>query len=254
MAGLSATTVHLTPYGTDQAPEVWLVAEVLAADDFRILSDMHGESAPATDAREYADRFTLDGLDGAENDALRARLDWVLLIRDGRLPGEPADSALEGLSERQRTVVVAKRSGVPDRTLREWVKRYRESGLAGLVDRRASRDTTAWLTIDAKWRVAFDAVLGDYPNRTKVTDKLLVERVRAEAAARFGKDVPEVSDRQLLRYLHVLDRTRHLSKKSQRSRANAPAGDRRWQPIRAARPGRSSSLTRNVWTRSPSTR
>ena len=237
VAGLSATTAHLTPYGTDQAPEVWLVAEVLAADDFRVLSDMQGEAAPATDVREYADRFTMDGLDSAENDALRARLDWVLLIRDGRLPGEPTDSALEGLSERQRTMVVAKRSRVPDRTLREWVKRYRESGLAGLGDRRASRDTTAWLTIDAKWRVAFDAVLGDYPNRTKVTDKLLVEQVRAEAAARFGQDVPEVSDRQLLRYLHVLDRTRHLSKKSQRSRANAPAGDRRWQPIRAARPG-----------------
>ena len=237
VAGLSATTVHLAPYGTDQTPEVWLVAEVLAADDFRILGDMQGQAVPETSAHEYADRFTLDVLDAKEQDVVRRRLDLVLLACDGRLPGESPRSDLADLSERQRTVVLADREGITDRTLRNWIRRFRQSGLPGLVDRRLTGDETPWVVIDPRWRVAFDAVLGDYPNRTKVTDKLLVEQVRAEAAARFGEDVPEVSDRQLLRYLHVLDRTRHLSKKSQRSRANAPAGDRRWQPIRAARPG-----------------
>ena len=237
VVGLSATTVHLAPYGTDQAPEVWLVAEVLAADDFRILADMQGQVSPETDAHEYADRFTMDVLDAKEQEVVRRRLNLVLLACDGRLPGEPSRPELADLSERQRTIVLADQEGITDRTLRNWIRRFRQSGLPGLVDRRLTGDETPWVVIDAKWRVAFDAVLCESPNRTKVTDKLLVEQVRAEAAARFGDDVPEVSDRQLLRYLSVLDRTRHLSKKSQRSRANAPAGDRRWQPIRAARPG-----------------
>ena len=83
VAGLSATTVHLAPYGTDQTPEVWLVAEVLAADDFRILGDMQGQAVPETSAHEYADRFTLDVLDAKEQDVVRRRLDLVLLACDG---------------------------------------------------------------------------------------------------------------------------------------------------------------------------
>lgn len=237
VAGLSATTVHLAPYGTVGEPEVWLVSEVLTADDFRIMADMHGESGADMSPREYADLFTMDVLDPQERDEVKRRLNLVVLACEGRLPGEPARPDLTDMSERQRTVTLARQENLTDRTLRNWIRRFRENGLAGLVDRRMTGDETPWVAIDAKWRVAFDAVLSDYPNRTKVTNKLLIEHVRAEAHARFGDDMPEVTDRQLLRYLDVLDRSRHLSKKTQRSLANAPAGDRRWQPIRASRPG-----------------
>jgi transposase InsO family protein len=237
VVGLTATNVHLAPMNPQSSPAVWLLTEVLADSGFRLIADSDATATPFADPVLLADRFTLDTLTAREQKEVDRRLEIVTLARDGRKPGAAPDPQMASMTQEHRIALLMERYGVARSTIMRWSARFAEFGIAGLTDRRLTSTTTPWTAIDRRWRAAFDAVLAGNPDRSKVTDRLLVETVRDVAADMFGDEIPNVSDRQLLRYLNVLDRSRHLSKKTQRSQANSPAASKQWRPIRPTRPG-----------------
>lgn len=245
VVGLDALQVHLSPFTPGAVPSVWLVSEVLAADDFKIIADSDGVAVMGTDPGDYTDQYVFDTLATAEQTELRRRWEAVCLLRDGRLPGSPMDPELDGLTQTARLPLLARRFGASERTLKYWLKSFREGGIAGLVDRRArstGEDSPLTPRVDARWRVALRVVFSDFHDRTNVTDGRLVELVREAAEKRFGDNIPEVSDRTLKRYIEAVEPTRRQAAKTRRSRANAPSPDQWWKPLRCSRPGQVVSI------------
>ena len=245
VAGLDALRAYLVPLGKGRIPGSWLLSEVLAAGDFDVLADINGVAAPAPDPGLYADLHTFDTLTPTESDDIARRLDAVLLVREGRLPGSPPDPELEHLSLMQRADVVARRQGVSERTLREWVRRFVERGAMGLVDRRTATASTPQLSIDPRWREAFRIVMDNYHLKSSVTDLRLIELVRERAAELFGDEAPEASDRTLRRHLDVLYPQRTQNKKTAQTQANAPSPSTWWRPLRLTKPGQVVAIDTN---------
>jgi transposase InsO family protein len=242
VTGLDSVRIHLSPLGVGQ-PSVWLIEQVMNAADFRIVET---QTTQTGEAQTHADQFTLDTLDKRSRQQVTRRMDIVLLTRDGRLPGQTPDPELDGLSQRARRDILTQRYQVSDSAIRGWQARFRDEGIAGLVDRRLTDAATPASSIDAKWREAFRQVMADYPDQSNVTDELLIERVRNQAAVLFKGELKARSDRQLRRYLHILaGSTKDKSGKAQRSIANVPER-RLWdRPIRAARPGQIVAIDTN---------
>jgi transposase InsO family protein len=238
VTGLDSLRVYLSPFTPGGCPAVWLINEIMAADDFEVVVDSDGVAVLNTEPAEYSDQHLFDSLESEEQHELQRRLEAVLLLRDARIPGAPLDPELASLSQRARLPLLATRYTVSERTLKYWLKAFREGGLAGLVDRRVGSQTGTVVTrIDACWREAIRVVFSEYPDQSNVTDGYLVEQVRTHAENHFGDKAPAVSDRTLRRYIDVLAPGRKHSTKTQRSRANAPGADQWWKPLRPSRPG-----------------
>ncbi|MCB0918108.1 MAG: DDE-type integrase/transposase/recombinase [Actinobacteria bacterium] len=240
VAGLDGLRVHLSPVSEAGSPAVWLVNDVLACEDFKVLAGSDGVAVLDTDPGDYSDQYVFDTLEPEGQSEVQRRWEAVCLLRDGRLPGSPADPELEGLSQRDRLPVLARRFDVSKRTLQYWSARFQQGGVSGLVDRRA-RSTgeggPLQKRIDARWREAIRVVFTDYHDRTTVTDGYLVDRVREVALERFGNDTPEASDRTLRRYIDEVAPGRKQAAKTRRSRGNAPSPDKWWKPLQCSRPG-----------------
>jgi transposase InsO family protein len=247
VAGMDGVTVHLSPLTVGRSA-VWLISEVVADESFSVVADPDGVAAPTPDPQLHADLYTRDTLTDDEQKTVQRRLEAVLLLRDGGLPGQAdPDPELAGLSQRRRLPILAKRYGASERTIQEWSRRHRERGLVGLSPRSAGKERkgTPLSRINAKWRDAFAAVMATYPYRTNVTDEYLIEQVRAAAHNLFPDDPPAASDRTLRRYLNIAYPARKTSTKAQQSRANVPPPDQWWHPVRPSRPGQMVAVDTN---------
>ncbi|MDQ1248717.1 MAG: DDE-type integrase/transposase/recombinase [Actinomycetota bacterium] len=232
VVGLSGAIVHLRS-GLRSA--AWLVADMVARPDFRVIADTDGTQTRSPDEAAAA-AGDLDALPAEERATLARRLNLMLLIRDARLPNGPLDEELAKATTTERIEMLVAREGVGRRTLMRWWSDFKKDGPGGLLDRRARSGRTP--TLDARWREAIVSVLDRYTDRSRVTDKKLLEEVRALVAKQFpDRDVPEVSDRTLRRHLDELGRGRgrNLSTKTQRSIANRPGGA--WRRAFASRVG-----------------
>ena len=106
---------------------------------------------------------------------------------------------LEGMPRRQ----AAEQCGMDRQTLRDWVHRYNEAGVAGLCS-RSSPGRAPLLTPEQKAELRALVVAGPDPERDKVVRWRCVD-LRAEVARRFGVEVREstIGD-----WLHQLGLTR----------------------------------------------
>ena len=108
---------------------------------------------------------------------------------------------LEGVPRRQ----AAERCGMDRQTLRDWVHRYDEGGVAGLRS-RPSPGRAPLLTPERKAELRALVVAGPDPERDKVARWRCVD-LRAEVARRFGVEVREST---IGEWLHQLGLTRLL--------------------------------------------
>ena len=245
VAAMDSLRMHLVPLVADRQPQVWLSTEAFNVADFDVIADIDGVATPSLDPGLYADLHAYDVLSPTELDEVQQRMDAVLLVRDGRLPGNQRDPELENLNVTQRREIVANRIGTNIRTLKRWNAAFRDRGMVGLVDRRSFNASTPQLAIDPKWREAFRVVMDNYHLKSSVTDLRLVEIVRQRATEMFGEEAPEASDRTLRRHLDVLYPRRKHNKKSAQSQANAPKVGTWWRPLRVTRPGELVAIDTN---------
>ena len=106
---------------------------------------------------------------------------------------------LEGAPRRQ----AAEQTGMDRQTLRDWVRRYNEAGVAGLRSRTCP-GRAPLLTPEQKAELRALVVAGPDPERDKVVRWRCVD-LRAEVARRFGVEVREGT---IGGWLHQLGLTR----------------------------------------------
>ena len=102
---------------------------------------------------------------------------------------------LEGVPRQQ----AAEQTGMDRQTLRDWVHRYNEAGVAGLRS-RTSPGRAPLLTPEQKAELRALVVAGPDPVRDKVVRWRCVD-LRAEIARRFGVEVRESTVGEWLRQL-----------------------------------------------------
>ena len=103
---------------------------------------------------------------------------------------DPPGPGVSGQTRRVRRL--AKEHKIAERTLRNWIKRYEEHGLYGLVDRRGQVARTAVMRNDARVVKATREILDEAEERSTVTQKELYRRVGQRLAARHdpGPQMP----------------------------------------------------------------
>lgn len=237
VTGLVGPVIHLRG---PSSVGVWLSSEVVGAADFKVLVQADGQRPGLATRQELGGLAILDGLSPAQQRRTMDRVDAVLLVRDGRLPGRGPDPEVADLAPEQRVPVIAARYGVDERTIRDWRASFRDSGVGGLVDQRSQAKGRPVGVIDPRYRLAIETVLSRQVPKSPVSVQYLVEQVEAELdGLPEDKDNPLVrrSSRTVRRYLEELRRGRgaHLSAKSQRSIANRPPGA--WGRVFASRLG-----------------
>ena len=130
---------------------------------------------------------------GAAVAVTRDELTPALLRAPARASDEPAQVrrllaialVLEGVPRQQ----AAEQCGMDRQTLRDWIHRYNEGGVAGLRS-RPSPGRAALLTPEQKADLKALVVAGPDPERDKVVRWRCVD-LRAEIARRFGVEVRE---------------------------------------------------------------
>lgn len=136
--------------------------------------------------------------------------------------------------ERVRTLLAEQHQlTLSDRQVYRYLARYRQSGIAGLADRRSviarreSRtDTRVYELIESELKTLQTASTG--------TRSRTINRVRWEAAR---QQIPLPSDRTLYRLLDQLDRKRGSFDNATTRRSKALRPDRTFHPIAPSRPG-----------------
>jgi transposase len=144
---------------------------------------------------------------GAAVTVTRKELTSAQLRSAARASEEPAQVrrllaialVLEGVPRQQ----AAKQCGMDRQTLRDWVHRYNEGGVAGLRS-RTSPGRAPLLTPEQKAELRALVVAGPDPERDKVVRWHWVD-LRAEIARRFGVEVRESTVGE---WLHQLGLTR----------------------------------------------
>ena len=226
VAGIKGAAVHLQGR---KASAVILLTAVLAAPDFRLLTD--DEGAPVEEPGPPP--VPLDALPkSVVKEALR-RAELVTLMRTGYRLGQPRDDDEQpdsrydpslSLKERQQRLADDERVSV--RQVQRWVAAMSEYGPAGLVDGRYLNIVNPLGRCDPLVRAAILAELAEEPFQSKVTDEKRRKNVERRLRAEHGETAPPVPPRSTFsRYLRELSRGkgRHLSTKTMRGRANSPA-------------------------------
>jgi len=187
----------------------------------------------------------LAGLSGSERSALAERAGHVREVLTGyrsgtaevARPGEPRpDYDPAGpLSGRQEAK--AGELGVTGRTIRRWVRAYRDSGEAGLADAR--RVSGRHRALDPRWEEACRMVVAGQVTASTPTAGALLRLIGAQLDEQSGPGVvPRPSTATAYRHLARLTKGTNALKgsaKGRRSIADRPTGT--YGRLRAVRPG-----------------
>ena len=187
----------------------------------------------------------LAGLSGAELSALAERGGHVREVLTGyrsgtaevARPGEPRPDYDPARPAGGRQEAKARELGVTGRTIRRWVRAYRDSGEAGLADSR--RVSGRRLALDPRWEEACRTVVAGQVSASTPTAGALLRLIDARLDDQYGAgDVPRPSTATAYRHLARLTKgTGALtgSAKGRRSTADRPKGV--YGRLRAVRPG-----------------
>jgi transposase InsO family protein len=210
----------------------------LFSSDARVVPDC----AAAEDAAEPAG-VVLGGLTEAELAELQARAEHVREVLTGYRSGhaelarsdEPRQQFDPRLPLESRYAAKAAELSVTDRTIKRWVRAYRQHGVAGLADKHLEQPTKT----DDRWIETALEVMVEHTDQSRPSQTMVINRTNARVVARFGEGVvPQPSRATAFRVLKDLDRrhpTFRLSTKRNRDIADRPTDME--GKLRPTRPG-----------------
>ena len=199
----------------------------------------------APDARPAPVGPLLAGLSGGEQSVVTERAGHVREVLTGyrsgtaeaARPGEPRPDYDPARPLGGRQEAKARELGVTDRTIRRWVRAYRDSGEAGLADSR--RVSGRRLALDPRWEEACRAVVAGQAGASTPTAGALLRLIDAQLDDQHGAGaVPRPSTASAYRHLARLTKGTNAvtgSAKGRRSIADRPKGV--YGRLRAVRPG-----------------
>jgi len=172
--------------------------------------------------------------------------------RELALPGEPRPQFDPELGWSSRYAAKAAELGVAESTVRAWLKQFKASGPAALLDGRWSRRQDELAGADAQWIAMARAVLSEYTDKSRPTQDVVLATIKASLEADESTGpvrIPGMTvGRRLLRALsrgtNAFGGTK--TKRSAASRPETPYGPRG--------PGSTWCWTRRHWTCSRWTR
>jgi transposase InsO family protein len=198
-----------------------------------------GRPAPA------ASTPLLAGLSGSEQSVVTERAGHVREVLTGyrsgtaeaARPGEPRPDYDPARPLGGRAEAKARELGVTGRTIRRWVRAYRDSGEAGLADSRRVSDRR--LALDPRWEEACRTVVAGQVGASTPTAGALLRLIDAQLDDQHGAGaVPRPSTAAAYRHLARLTKGTNAvtgSAKGRRSIADRPKGV--YGRLRAVRPG-----------------
>jgi transposase InsO family protein len=187
----------------------------------------------------------LAGLSGGEQSVVTERAGHVREVLTGyrsgtaeaARPGEPRPDYDPARPLGGRQEAKACELGVTGRTIRRWVRAYRDSGEAGLADSR--RVSGRRLALDPRWEEACRAVVAGQVGASTPTAGALLGLIDAQLDDQHGAGaVPRPSTASAYRHLARLTKGTNAvtgSAKGRRSIADRPKGV--YGRLRAVRPG-----------------
>ena len=187
----------------------------------------------------------LAGLSGSERSAVAERAGHVRELLTGyrsgtaevARPGEPRPDYDPARPLGGRQEAKARELGVTGRTIRRWVRAYRDSGEAGLADAR--RVSGRRLELDPRWEQACRTVVAGQVGASTPTAGALLRLIDAQLDDQYGAGaVPRPSAAAAYRHLARLTKGTNAvtgSAKGRRSIADRPKGV--YGRLRAVRPG-----------------
>ena len=141
-------------------------------------------------------------------------------------PGEPRPEYLTSKSRVSRCQAKAVELGIAKRTVQRWVKLFRESGAAGLVDERTTLQFETFAGIDPRWLDVARQIIDEHELESTPTKQLVLDRIRARLDREHGDGVVQCPRRsKAYRALSELNRGTNAftgSAKGKRSIANKP--------------------------------
>lgn len=124
---------------------------------------------------------------------------------------------------------------VTDRTIKRWVRAYRQMGVAGLADETADQPTRA----DGRWIETALEVMVEHTDQSRPSQTMVIDRTNARVVARFGEGVVKCPSRatahRILAKLEKQHPTYRLSTKRNRGIADRPS--EAYGKLRPTRPG-----------------
>ncbi len=187
----------------------------------------------------------LAGLPGAEQSAVTVRAGHVRELLTGyrsgtaevARPGEPRPDYDPARPLGGRQEAKARELGVSGRTIRRWVRAYRDGGETGLADAR--RVSGRRLELDPRWEQACRTVVAGQVGASTPTAGALLRLIDAQLDDQYGPGtVPRPSTASAYRHLARLTKGTNAvrgSAKGRRSIADRPKGV--YGRLRAVRPG-----------------
>jgi transposase InsO family protein len=209
-----------------------------------LLSQARPLEAPSNDQPDAAG-VLLASLSESEQAALTERAGHIREVLSGYRsgthemprPGEPRPQYDPARLMAERQTAKANELGVSDRTIRRWMRAYRESGEAGLLDER--RISGRHPALDPRWEEACRLALANKVGASTPTATAVIRLVNAELDQQYGPGVvPRPSIATAYRHLARLTKGTNALKGSasgRRSIADRPKGV--YGRLRAMRPG-----------------
>jgi len=157
---------------------------------------------------------------------------------DLAVAGEPRDGYGAGTTLTARYAAKSAELGVAEVSVRRWVRAYRSSGEAGLVDGRGAARSGPLGGVDGRWLEACQAVLAEQVEGSTRTKSMILRAVAARVARDHGAGVvPSPGKTKAYQVLTELGRGRSMwsNSKARRSIANRPTAT--YGRLEAVRPG-----------------
>lgn len=150
-------------------------------------------------------------------------------------PGEPRPEFDPRLPMEAKYTAKATELDVTDRTIKRWVRAYRQLGVAGLADETADQPTRT----DGRWIETSLEVMVEHTDQSRPSQTMVIDRTNARVEARFGDGVVKCPSRatahRILAKLEKQHPTFHLSTKRNRDIADRPS--EAYGKLRPTRPG-----------------
>jgi hypothetical protein len=100
-------------------------------------------------------------------------------------PGEPRPEFDPQLPMEAKYAAKSAELAVTDRTIKRWVRAYRQLGVAGLADEHAEQPTRT----DSRWIEIALEVMVEHTDQSRPSRTMVIDRTNARVAARHGSGV-----------------------------------------------------------------
>jgi transposase len=152
-----------------------------------------------------------------------------------RQPGEPRPDFDPQLPMEAKYAAKSAELAVTDRTIKRWVRAYRQMGVAGLANETADQPKRT----DGRWIETALEVMIEHTDQSRPSQTMVIDRTNARVVARFGDGVVKSPSRatahRILAQLEKQHPTFRLSTKRNRDIAERPDGV--YGKLRPTRPG-----------------